>query len=471
MRIVPVIVSGGAGARLWPLSREAHPKPFIELPDGSTLIGRTYERAAKLKGVDTIVTVTNREHLFLTSDAYEASPVAGGAQTFLLEPIGKDTAAAVALATVHVADVYGEDALLLVMPADHLVENDEAFREAVDLASHLAVQQRIVTFGVPPKTPETGFGYIECIDNNVKRFIEKPGLEDAQKYVASGNFFWNSGLFMFPAGLMRSIMNQQCPEIFSGAEAAYNSSKKSESADRSIYEVNVEYFSAIPSISIDYAVMEKARNVACVPLECGWSDIGSWAALASVYQSDDNGNRVSGNTIFHEVENCFVKAETRLIGMVGVHDLLVVDTADALLIAHKKSAQEVKRLFRKLKTDGNETAKLHRTAHRPWGTYTVLEEGPRFKIKRIMVKPGARLSLQAHHHRSEHWVVVAGTAKITNGEDEVLLNTNQSTYIPCGQRHRLENPGKIPLALIEVQSGEYLGEDDIVRYDDAYGRA
>ncbi|MAS15578.1 MAG: mannose-1-phosphate guanylyltransferase/mannose-6-phosphate isomerase [Nitratireductor sp.] len=470
MHIVPVIISGGAGSRLWPLSREAHPKPFIELPDGSTLIGRTYKRAAQLNGVDTVVTVTNRDHLFLTSDAYEASSAPETANTFLLEPFGRDTAAAVALATIHVAEAHDEDTLLLILPADHLIDDEGAFENAVQEAAKFASQQRITTFGIKPEGPETGFGYIECHEHDVRRFVEKPDLETAKQYVESGNFFWNSGMFMFPAGLMRNAMQELCPEVLSAAEAAYHSSKVSTSTLRTTHEVGSEVFSAVPSISFDYAVMEKAANVACVTLDCGWSDIGSWAALSEVHPSDERGNRVSGETIFHEVENCFVQAEDRLVGLVGVSDLLVVDTPDALLVAHKDNAQDVKHLFQRLRSEGSEAAKLHRTAHRPWGTYTVLEEGDRFKIKRIEVKPGARLSLQAHHHRSEHWIVVSGTAKVVNGENEILLSTNQSTYIPCGHKHRLENPGILPLVLIEVQSGDYLGEDDIIRFEDVYGR-
>ncbi|WEX08336.1 mannose-1-phosphate guanylyltransferase/mannose-6-phosphate isomerase [Chelativorans sp. AA-79] len=471
MTIIPAIISGGAGSRLWPLSREMHPKPFIELPDGSTLIGRTYSRAARLGGVRSAITVTNRELLFLTSDAYAEAAAPEVANTFLLEPFGRDTAAAVALATVHAAAENGPDAKLLILPSDHLIGDEAAFAAAVAKAEQIATGGRIVTFGIVPEGPETGYGYIEAEDGNVLRFVEKPDLERAKEYVASGRFLWNSGMFLFAAGTMLQAMEAHCPDVLAGATTAYEAARRSESDRRTAFEVDPEAFAATPAISFDYAVMEKAENVACVPVECGWSDIGSWAALADVYPADEQGNRSAGETVFQDVEGCFVQAQDRLVGLVGVSDLLVIDTADALLVAHKDKAQDVKHLFSCLKAQGHEAAKLHRTAHRPWGTYTVLEEGDRFKIKRIEVKPGARLSLQAHHHRSEHWVVVSGTAKVVNGEREILLSTNESTYIPCGHKHRLENPGILPLVLIEVQSGEYLGEDDIVRFDDVYGRA
>jgi len=471
MTIIPVIISGGAGSRLWPLSREARPKPFIELPDGSTLIGRTYSRAVGLENVRSVITVTNREFLFLTSDSYAQVEAPGVENIFLLEPFGRDTAAAVALATVHAASAQGDDAILLILPADHLIQDEQAYAAAVQRAVEQAGTGRIVTFGIVPERPETGFGYIEAQGEDVLRFVEKPDLERAKDYVASGRFLWNSGMFCFTAGTMLKAMESYCPDTLAGAQRAYDAARKNEADGRTAFEIDREAFAATPSISFDYAVMEKAENVACVRVDCGWSDIGSWAALAELYPADEKGNRSSGETVLQDAENCFVQAQDRLVGLVGVSDLLVIDTPDALLVAHKDKAQDVKHLFTRLKNQGHEAAKLHRTAHRPWGTYTVLEEGSRFKIKRIEVKPGGRLSLQAHHHRSEHWVVVSGTARVVNGEREFLVSTNESTYIPCGHKHRLENPGILPLVLIEVQSGEYLGEDDIVRFDDVYGRS
>ncbi|HWT63622.1 mannose-1-phosphate guanylyltransferase/mannose-6-phosphate isomerase [Ochrobactrum sp. MYb15] len=474
MSFIPVIISGGSGSRLWPLSRDAHPKPFIELPDGGTLIGKTYARASHLQDADQILTVTNRDFLFLTLDAYADAKTDTSARkidnTFLLEPVGRDTAPAVALAALQAASTYGADATLLVMPADHLIEDEAAFADAVLEARKLADAGRIVTFGIVPDHPETGFGYIEVDGTDVLRFVEKPDAATAQTYVESGRYYWNSGMFCFKALTMIDAMQRHAPEVLIGARSALEHSRRGVNGETRTLEIAKDQFAATPAISIDYAVMEKADNIACIPVSCGWSDIGSWAAMADLIEPDADGNRLRGETVLEETTDSFVLSETRLVSLVGVHDLLVVDTPDALLVAHRDKAQDVRKVFNKLRAQGHEAAKLHRTAHRPWGTYTVLEEGDGFKIKRIEVKPGRRLSLQAHHHRSEHWIVVSGTAKVVNGEREILLTNNQSTYIPCGFKHRLENPGILPLVLIEVQSGEYLGEDDIVRYDDIYGR-
>ena len=468
--IVPVIISGGVGSRLWPISRALHPKPFIPLPGGGTLIRRTYARAAGLAGVDQIVTVTNRDLLFLTADEYAEVAAPGVRNTFLLEPFGRDTAAAVALAALQVAR-DNPDAVLVVLPADHLILDEVSFGAAVAKAAAIASTGRIVTFGMKAESPETGFGYIEAEGDTVLRFVEKPNAERAAQFIASGRFFWNSGMFCFAARSMIAAMQELCPDVLSNARTALEKARTSDAADRVTVEIDKDAFAAVPAVFIDYAVMEKARNVGFVPCSFDWSDIGSWNVLSKLVPADDSGNRTTGETMLHDVTNCYVHSEDRLVGLVGVSDLLIVDTPDALLIAHKDKAQEVKDLYNRLKAEGHEAATVHRTVHRPWGTYTVLEEGPRFKIKRIEVKPNARLSLQAHHHRSEHWVVVSGTAKVVNGQSEILLATNQSTYIPCGHKHRLENPGILPLVMIEVQSGEYLGEDDIVRFDDVYGRA
>ncbi|WP_210266325.1 mannose-1-phosphate guanylyltransferase/mannose-6-phosphate isomerase [Mesorhizobium sp. NZP2077] len=467
--IVPVIISGGVGSRLWPISRALHPKPFIPLPGGGTLIRRTYARAAGLAGVDQIVTVTNRDLLFLTADEYAEVAAPGVRNTFLLEPFGRDTAAAVALAALQVAR-DNPDAVLVVLPADHLIMDEAGFGAAVAKAAAIAATGRIVTFGMKAESPETGFGYIEAEGDTVLRFVEKPNAERAAQFIASGRFFWNSGMFCFAARSMIASMQELCPDVLSNARTALEAARTSDAVDSITVEIDKDGFAAVPAVSIDYAVMEKAKNVGFVPCSFDWSDIGSWTVLSKLVPADDNGNRTTGETMLHDTTNCYVHSEDRLVGLVGVSDLLIVDTPDALLIAHKDKAQEVKDLYNRLKAEGHEAATVHRTVHRPWGTYTVLEEGPRFKIKRIEVKPNARLSLQAHHHRSEHWVVVSGTAKVVNGQSEILLATNQSTYIPCGHKHRLENPGILPLVMIEVQSGEYLGEDDIVRFDDVYGR-
>ncbi len=471
MSFIPVIISGGSGSRLWPLSRDAHPKPFIELPGGGSLIGKTYERATRLAGVDALLTVTNRDFLFLTLDAYAEANARRTDNTFLLEPMGRDTAAAVALAALHAEAAYGPDAVLLVMPADHLIADEAAFAAAVAQARRLAETGRIVTFGVVPDKPETGFGYIQVAGDDVLRFVEKPDAATAAAYVASGDYYWNSGMFCFKAETMLEAMRRHAPAILDGARAALEHARQGVNGEVKTLEIARDQFAATPAISIDYAVMEKADNIACVPVSCGWSDIGSWAAMADLVAPDADGNRLSGETVLEDATDCFVLSEDRLVSLVGVRDLLVVDTPDALLVAHRDRAQEVRAVFNRLRAQNHEAAKLHRTAHRPWGTYTVLEEGDGFKIKRIEVKPGRRLSLQAHHHRSEHWIVVSGAAKVTNGDREILLTTNQSTYIPCGFKHRLENPGILPLVMIEVQSGDYLGEDDIVRFDDIYGRA
>lgn len=471
MKIVPVILSGGAGARLWPLSRQTFPKPFIALPQGDTLIRRTYRRAAALGNAGHIVTVTNRELAYLTIDEYEAAQREGIRNTYLLEPMGRDTAAAIALAALQVAEADGPDAILLALAADHLIADEAALQAAVRQAATLAADGRIVTFGIVPTGPETGFGYIEANGDRVIRFVEKPDLATATAYVESGSFFWNSGMFCFAAGAMVAAMERHCPDILDGARAALERANVMSGQDRVSIEIDPDSFAATPAISIDYALMEKADNIAFVPCDCGWSDVGSWSAMAELVKPDESGNRVVGETAIEGARDCFVQAEDRLVGLVGVENLIVVDTPDALLIAHKDRTQDVKSVYARLKDAGHVAVNLHRTVHRPWGTYTVLEEGQRFKIKRIEVKPGASLSLQAHRHRSEHWVVVSGTATVVNGDSEIELSTDQSTYIPCGNRHRLSNRYQAPLVMIEVQSGDYLGEDDIVRFDDVYGRA
>lgn len=471
MKVVPVILSGGAGARLWPLSRETYPKPFIRLPQGDTLIRRTYARALGLGNAGHVVTVTNRELAFLTIDEFETVAAAGVRNSYLLEPMGRDTAAAIALSVLHVAETEGSQAIVLALPADHLITDEAALSAAAAEAVRLAEAGRIVTFGIQPSHAETAFGYIEADGNDVLRFVEKPDASTAADYVESGRFFWNSGMFCFAAGTMIEVMQKHCPEILAGAKAALDKAKVLKGEGRTSVEIDAESFAATPAISIDYAVMEKASNIAIVPCDCGWSDVGSWSAMSGLVEADAHGNRVVGETALENAQNCYVQSLDRLVGLVGVRDLVVIDTPDALLVAHRDSTQDVKKLYTRLKGEGHEAVSLHRTVHRPWGTYTILGEGSRFKIKRIEVKPGASLSLQAHHHRSEHWVVVSGTARVVNGDKDIILTTDQSTYIPCGNRHRLANPGKIRLVMIEVQSGDYLGEDDILRFEDVYGRS
>lgn len=470
MQLIPVILCGGAGSRLWPVSRELHPKPFIRLEDGQSLLQKAFLRGAALPGVHEILTVTNRDLFFKTEDAYREVNQAGLATSYILEPFGRNTTAAIAAAALRVSELHGADALMLVLAADHLIGDQQAFAGAVAAAAALAEQGSLVTFGIQPDSPETGYGYIEAEGSTVVRFVEKPSLETAQAYVESGHFLWNSGMFCFKAGAILSAMEQFCPEILAATKACVGQSRGAAGTAFSQLSLDPDSFSLIPDKSIDYAVMEKSDQVAVVPCNIGWSDIGSWAALGDLTHADEQGNRVEGEAVLHDVSDCYILSDKRVVGAVGISNLIIVDTPDALLVADKSKAQDVKHLYATLKAQGHEAHKHHLTMHRPWGTYTVLEEDPSYKIKRIEVKPGASLSLQMHHHRSEHWIVVSGMAKVVNGERELFVGTNESTYIPAGHKHRLENPGLLNLVMIEVQSGQYLGEDDIVRFDDIYGR-
>jgi mannose-1-phosphate guanylyltransferase len=471
--LIPVILCGGAGSRLWPVSRDLHPKPFIRLSNGQSLLQQAWLRGAKLPGVVEILTVTNRELFFKTEDEYREISVLehkGLSNYFILEPFGRNTAPAIAAAALQLAESHGDDAVLLVLAADHLIADNAAFAVAVDRAIVLAQDGKLVTFGVKPEGPETGFGYIEASGNEVRRFVEKPSLDKAKEYVATGNYLWNSGMFCFTPGALLREMQTYCPDILHEVRHCLKNSRKATGKGFTQTELTPEDFSQVPNVSFDYAVMERSKNAAVVPCSIGWSDIGSWKALGELISPDENGNRIQGETALHNVTNCHIQSSGRVVGAVGVNNLIVIDTPDALLVADRDCAQDVKHIYVKLKSLGHEAHKLHRMVHRPWGTYTVLESGPRFKIKRIEVKPGASLSLQMHHHRSEHWIVVSGMARVVNGEREIFVNTNESTFIPAGHKHRLENPGVLNLVMIEVQSGEYLGEDDIVRFEDIYGR-
>ncbi len=417
------------------------------------------------------MTVTNRELLFVSEDEYHDMGIETPALTFLLEPEGRDTAAAIASATLAVEQSHGSDTVMCILPADHMISDVTAFVAAVQQAEALARKGRLVTFGIRPSRPETGYGYIEADGTDVVRFVEKPNQEGAKTYLESGKFLWNSGMFCFSAGTMLDLLQQFCPDILQGCRVSLEAARRTSGGDAVHIELDTALFSKVRKDSIDYAVLEKAPNVSVVPCDIGWSDIGSWTAFAELLPRDKDGNHTSGEVALIDTKNTIISGSDRLIGAVGVNDLIIVDTADALLVAGKDDAQNVKALYNLLKSQNHEAAKLHRTVHRPWGTYTILEEGERFKIKRIEVKPGGRLSLQMHHHRSEHWVVVSGTARVVNGDTEMLLATNQSTYIPSGTKHRLENPGILRLVMIEVQTGDYLGEDDIMRFDDVYGRS
>lgn len=470
MKLIPTILCGGSGSRLWPVSREQHPKPFIRLQDNQSLLQKAFLRGAALDGAAEVMTVTNRELFFKTQDEYRPVNTSRLPLSYILEPFGRNTAPAVAAAAVQIAEVHGLDAVLLILAADHLIADQTAFAQAVTQATTLALAGKIVAFGIQPTAPETGYGYIEADGNIVIKFVEKPSAEVATAYLASGRFLWNSGMFCFTAGTMLAEMEKHCPAILASVKSCLSSSTAATGDGFAQLELNSVDFASAPDISIDYAVMEKTDVAAVVPCSIGWSDIGSWDAIGELSSPDAQGNRIDGQALLHDVSNCYIQSKERMVGAVGINNLVIIDTPDALLVADRARAQDVKHVYAKLKAQGHETHKLHRTVHRPWGTYTVLEEGSRFKIKRIEVKPGATLSLQMHHHRSEHWIVVSGMAKVVNGELDLLINTNESTYIPAGHKHRLENPGVVNLVMIEVQSGEYLGEDDIVRFQDAYGR-
>ncbi len=471
MTVVSVIISGGAGARLWPLSRESHPKPLISVGDGRTLLQHAIRRAVAIPDVAEVFTVTNRDLLFASADEYRNAGVELPKLTYLLESEGRDTAAAIAVAAIAVDASHGADAVMSVFPADHMVSDIDAFVAAVGQAVGLARDGRLVTFGIRPTRPETGYGYIEAAGNDVLRFVEKPDEATAVAYLATGRFLWNSGMFCFQAGVMLGLLETHCPDILRACRESVAASRTLTGRSMTQIELDPDSFARVRKDSIDFAVLEKAPNVSVVPCEIGWSDIGSWTALGELMPADAAGNRLQGDVALVDTHNSIIRGGGRLVGAVGVSDLIIVDTPDALLVAAKDKAQDVKTLFNRLKLESHAAYKLHRTVHRPWGAYTVLEEGERFKIKRIEVKPGASLSLQMHYHRSEHWVVVSGTALVVNGDRDLLLATDQSTYIPSGTKHRLENPGVLRLVMIEVQTGDYLGEDDIVRFEDIYGRA
>lgn len=480
--IIPVILSGGAGTRLWPLSREGCPKPFMSLADGQSLLEKTYRRAGAIiaaedqSEIQSSITVTNERYLFLCR---EEAARAGLRTRFILEPVGRNTSPAIALAAHQVKLLHGPDAVLLVLAADHLIADQDAFLNSVRSARTLAEQGYLVTFGVVPSAPETGFGYIQVaealVDDGkslgyrVERFVEKPDRVTAQSYLDAGNYLWNSGMFCFTAGCFLDALEKCSPNMASAVNTCW--AAMVQSARNESVEIPADLFGRVPDQSVDYALMEKSDRVAVVPAQFDWNDIGSWNAVSDLVEPDAKNNRVDGEAILIDCMNSYIKSEHRLIAAIGLSDLLVVDTPDALLVAHKDRAQEVKQVAVQLQLQKHPAAELHRTVGRPWGTYTILEESLGFKIKRIVVNPGARLSLQMHHHRSEHWVVVSGCARVTNGEQVLDLTHNESTYIKAGEKHRLENPGNEPCVMIEVQCGSYLGEDDIVRFEDTYGRA
>ena len=475
--LTPVILSGGAGTRLWPLSRELYPKQLLALTGERTMLQQTALRLSGLAAAAPVV-VCNDAHRFLVAEQLRQLRIEPRA--VVLEPFGRNTAPAIALAA-HAAlkmssAEQGDDPELLVLPADHVIKDIAAFQKAVRVALPSVQEGKLVTFGIVPSAPETGYGYIQRGEAGsadgvsgvyrIARFVEKPSLERAQQFLQSGDYLWNSGMFMFRAGRYLQELERFAPQIARFCRSAFESSK----SDLDFTRIDAKAFEQCPSDSIDYAVMEKTSEAIVVPLDAGWSDVGSWSALHEACDADAHGNVSRGDVIAEDSQGCYLYSESRLVAAVGLREHVVVETKDAVLVAPKDRVQDVKKLVSRLKEAGRYEHSLHREVFRPRGSYDSIENGERFQVKRLKVKPGATLSLQMHHHRAEHWIVVSGTARVTRGEEVFLLEENQSTYIPIGVRHRIENPGMIPLHIIEVQSGSYLGEDDIVRFDDRYGR-
>lgn len=468
--IFPVILAGGAGSRLWPLSRQLYPKQFLPLGESElTLLQSTIQRLQGLECAQPIL-ICNDQHRFLAAE--QVRQLGLEQVTILLEPVSRNTAPAIALAALQ-ATSREKDSILLVLAADHLVRDVAAFQECVRKALPLAEAGKLVTFGIVPTHPETGYGYLEkgheivpgCFA--VNRFVEKPDLPAAEDYVGTGDYYWNSGMFLFRASRYLEELERLQPNMLSACRSAL------EQGSQDLYFTRIDQaaFAACPEQSIDYAVMEKTSEAAMVPLDAGWSDVGSWSALWDVSAKSPEGNVLKGDVLQQDTRNTYVHSESRLVAAVGVDDLMIIETKDAVLVAHKNHVQDVKSIVERIRNDGRHEHINHRKVFRPWGMYDSIDNGHRYQVKRITVRPGAKLSVQMHHHRAEHWIVVSGTAKVTKGDKTYLVSENQSTYIPVGQVHALENPGVIPLELIEVQSGAYLGEDDIVRLQDVYGRA
>lgn len=459
--ILPIILCGGSGTRLWPLSRKSYPKQFVPLLGDQSLLGLTLERLSHLSS--TVGCVASEDHRFLVAEEMRQAGLTG---PLLLEPSARNTAAAMALAALQ---AEAKD-LLLFCPADHYIPNAQAFAQMVQEGAQLASAGSIVLFGVSPTHPATGYGYIQVQGADVLRFVEKPTRQAAQDMLTAGGYYWNAGIFLSQASVLLEALRAHAPDILAGTEAAYEAGSKESFEGFDFVRPEAKAFAAIRSESIDYAVMEKAQGLKLVPFAGDWSDVGSWAAVAELVPSDATGNQPLGHALMLESSNTFVHSPHRPTVALGVDNLVIVDTPDALLVAHKDKAEEVKQAVVALERQGLSQAVMHRKVARPWGWYDSVDAGERFQVKRISVKPGASLSLQMHHHRAEHWIVVRGTARVVRGDDELILAENQSVYIPLGVKHRLENPGKTDLEIIEVQSGSYLGEDDIVRFEDKYGR-
>jgi mannose-1-phosphate guanylyltransferase/mannose-6-phosphate isomerase len=470
MKLYPVILSGGSGSRLWPLSREYFPKPLLPLVSEKTLLQETACRLDSLPDVGDAVYVCNEEHRFLLAE--QIAQLGKTPATIILEPAGRNTAPALTLAALYLLK-RDPDAMMVVMPADHVMKEPLQFVAAVGQGSDNAEQGALVTFGIVPESPETGYGYIKrdtpvegSTAYTVARFVEKPDRQTAERYVSEGDYYWNSGIFLMRADRWLDEISQYRPDILGSCREAMSTGTQ----DRDFFRVNKQKFHECPSDSIDYAVMEKTDRAVVVPISAGWSDIGAWSALWDICPHDHDGNVIQGDVLVEDTRNSFLVAQHRCLATVGLDNVVVVETADAVLVASKDKAQDVKAIVSRLKGSGREECKVHRKVYRPWGSYEGIDAGSRFQVKRLSVKPGAQLSLQLHHHRAEHWVVVKGTARVTCGDKVFVLHENASTYIPIGEKHRLENPGNIPLEVIEIQSGSYLGEDDIVRFEDVYDR-
>ena len=463
--IKAVIMAGGSGTRLWPLSRAAHPKQFLALHGDKTMLQATFQRLDDLD-IQSSVTICNEEHRFFVAEQLREIDKLG---SIILEPIGKNTAPAIALAALSSPE--GEDPLLLVLAADHVIQDEAEFTNSVMNAIPLAEAGKLVTFGIVPREPNTGYGYVKKGEAQgpgftVDSFVEKPSADVAEEYFKLGDHFWNSGMFLFKASRYLEELKRYRPDIYNACEQ----SMKGTSEDNDFIRINEIAFDLCPSDSVDYAVMENTDDAVVVPMNAGWSDIGSWSSLWDVSEKDDNGNATHGDVLLNESNNCYIRTDGKLAAAIGVDDLVIVSTKDVLVVAHKNAVHDVKVVAQQLRAESRNEWEHHREVYRPWGKYDSIDNGERYQVKRITVNPGAKLSVQMHHHRAEHWVVVSGTAKVTNGDKTFILSENESTYIPVGVIHALENPGKVLLEMIEVQSGSYLGEDDIVRFEDIYGR-
>ncbi len=466
--LVPVILSGGAGTRLWPLSREMYPKQLLALTGKNTMLQDTVTRLAGIAGAQAPIVVCNEAHRFTVAEQIRA--LGFQASAILLEPVGRNTAPALALAALQALKLDA-DAILVVAPADHVIRDVRAFQAAAALASGLAQGGKLITFGIVAHAPETGYGYIrrgggEGPAYPVAQFIEKPPLDVAAQFVASGDYYWNSGMFVFKAQRYLAELKAFAPDILEASRAALTAAR----TDLDFVRIDKAEFEKCRGESIDYAVMEKTRDAVVLPLDAGWSDVGSWSSLFDALPADEEGNVLQGDVLVYDTHDCYVHSTSRLVAAVGMDDHIIVETKDAILVAPKERVQDVKELVSMIKKSGRSESAWHREVFRPWGSYDSIDNGERFQVKRLSVKPGGVLSLQMHHHRAEHWIVVQGTARITCNDKTFLLSENESTYIPIGATHRIENPGKMPLHIVEVQSGSYLGEDDIVRLEDNYGR-